>query len=89
MSLKEEDRCPDCLAWHGVSPLKHLKPGEPCGHNKERSCVLCGHSVGGLSMGGRGICSWCDSGKSPSATLEERRQEADRVFAELDKIVES
>lgn len=77
MSLKEEGRCPDCLAWHGIGMLKHLKPGVPCGHDKERSCTLCGHPVGGLSMGGPGICSWCDCGMPPEATLAERRQEAE------------
>ena len=43
--LKEEDQCPNCRAWHGVSPLQHLSPGEPCAHDPVRPCVLCGHSV--------------------------------------------
>ena len=84
MSLKEEDRCPDCLAWHGIGVLKHLEPGVPCGHDKERPCTLCGHPVGGLSMGGPGICSWCDCGMPPEATLAERQQEATRILAQLE-----
>lgn len=58
-----EDQCPDCGARHGAYPLKHLKPGEPCGHDRERPCSLCGKPVGALSMGGSEICSWCDTGR--------------------------
>lgn len=60
--LKEEDRCPKCLAWHGVPPLEHLQSGVPCGHNLNRACDLCEEPVGGLSMGGSNICSRCDCG---------------------------
>ena len=58
--LKEKDRCPDCQAWHGVSPLEHLKPGVPCGHDKSRACDLCSEPVGGLSTGGSSICCGCE-----------------------------
>ena len=50
--LKEEDRCPNCRAWHGISPLEHLNPDVPCGHNPNRACNLCGEPVGDLSRGG-------------------------------------
>ncbi len=62
-TLDYKDMCPKCHAWHGVSPLEHLKPGEDCGHNPNALCMLCGKPVGPLSMGGPRICSWCDCGR--------------------------
>lgn len=58
--LKDEDRCPNCQAWHGIHPLQHLSPCEPCAHDPVRPCDFCGEPVGGLSMGGQNICSYCD-----------------------------
>lgn len=58
--LKEEDRCPNCLAWHGVWPLEHLQPGIPCKHDPNCACDLCGEPVGGISFGGSNICGHCD-----------------------------
>lgn len=58
----EQQPCPICKAYHGVPPLEHLKPGEPCGFDPERSCVNCGDPVGALSVGGPDICPNCDSG---------------------------
>lgn len=58
--LEEKDRCPDCMCWHGISPLEHLEPGVLCGHDKTRACDLCGESVGSLSTGGPGICCDCE-----------------------------
>lgn len=62
-NLKEKDRCPNCKAWHGIFPLQHLSPNEPCTHNPILPCIICGQPVGNLSMGGSKICSRCDCGK--------------------------
>lgn len=59
--LREEDICPNCMAWHGVWPLEHLIPGIPCNHNRDRMCILCKKPVGGLSTGGPTVCSLCDN----------------------------
>lgn len=53
-------KCDDCGAYHGVYGLEHLKPGEPCGHDRTRPCKLCNQPVGDLSMGGSLICGRCD-----------------------------
>lgn len=54
------EKCPNCLAYHGIPPLAHLTPGVPCKHNPDRECDICGGPVGGLSMGGSRICAQCD-----------------------------
>jgi len=59
--LVEANRCPDCLAWHGVWPLEALVQGVPCGHDKESPCVLCGKPIGPLSTGGSEVCGWCET----------------------------
>ena len=60
--LVMEDRCPDCGAWHEISPLEHLEIGESCGHDRNRPCNICGKPVGNLSTGGSAVCATCDSG---------------------------
>ena len=60
--LTEEDRCPNCKAFHGIYPLEHLPPGEPCAYDPIRPCSICGQPVGCLSMGSNDICSKCDLG---------------------------
>ena len=60
--LKGKDYCSNCNAWHGVPPLEHLPPGEPCAHDPVRPCIICGQPVGALSIGGSDICCRCDCG---------------------------
>ena len=61
MKTMQEQPCPKCKAYHGVSPLEHLKPEDDCGFDPDRPCKFCGRPVYALSTGGPEVCPVCEA----------------------------
>jgi hypothetical protein len=70
------DPCPDCGAWHGIRPLTHLTTDEPCYHDRNRPCIMCGEPVGDLSMAGPEICGACAAGRAEPLTTKSSQPQA-------------
>jgi hypothetical protein len=70
------DPCPDCGAWHGMRPLTDLVPGVPCGHNRNRPCIICDSPVGDLSIAGPEVCGACAAARPELSTPDSGRRGA-------------
>jgi hypothetical protein len=64
------DPCPD-----GIPPLAHLTPDNPCKHDRNRPCTLCGEPVGDLSIAGPEICGTCAAARTEPPAPESSQPE--------------
>ena len=62
MTLRNDDMCPNCQAWHGVWPLEAIPRDAPCPFVMGQRCTCCGTRVSSLSFGGPTRCAYCDTG---------------------------
>lgn len=79
-----ENFCPKCKSIHGIPPLEHLKPGEPCDFDPARPCRKCGLPVMALSFGGCDICSTCDAGYERMSPAEQIKTGLEELLAALE-----
>lgn len=83
----DEKRCTNCGASHLFPPLKGLPKDAACPFVLGNPCVCCGEPVRALSMGGDGICPYCDAGKClrrpKTPQCRETQDEGLKLFNEL------
>ena len=82
----ETEKCTNCGCSHQFPPLVGLPKDSECPFVFGNPCVCCGEPVTELSMGGDGICGYCDAGRClrriKTRKCKERHQVLSKRFYE-------